>query len=173
MFLRLAVAAATIVLYSGSPATAQSSATANGSLTIVQPLTITKNADLRFGSILRSTTSDGTVQVDVSGLRSVSGGVESMDAGDTPQAAAFTIAGEGGHAVSVTIPSSFVLSNGSEMLTVATAHNLSGSLSAQTLSGSAGAAGQLDVRVGGSVAVSTATVAGLYSGSFTVSTAYN
>jgi len=158
-----------------TPATvmAQTSASGNGSLTVIQPLTVTKVADLRFGSIVRPVASTGTVSVDATGARNVTGDVEALAIGDTPQAARFTIAGEGGHAVSVTIPSSFVLTNGAQSITVATVNNLAGALSAQTLSGTAGSAGALDVSVGGSVAITATTAAGLYTGSFTVSTAYN
>ena len=152
---------------------AQTSASGTGSLTIIQPLTITKNADLQFGSVVRPVSAAGAVAVAVTGARTVTGDIQALASGDTPQAARFTISGEGGHALSVTIPASFTLANGAQSLVVTTTNNLTGALSAQTLSGTAGGAGALDVRVGGTVALSTTTPAGLYTGAFTVSTAYN
>lgn len=154
-------------------AMAQTSASGTGSLTVIQPLTITKNADLQLGSVVRPVSAAGSVAVAVTGARTVTGDVQALASGDTPQAARFTISGEGGHALSVTIPASFTLANGAQSLVVTTANNLTGALSAQTLSGTAGGAGTLDVRVGGTVALATTTPAGLYTGSFTVSTAYN
>ncbi|OAN63897.1 hypothetical protein A7X12_19035 [Sphingomonas sp. TDK1] len=152
---------------------AQTSASGTGSLTVIQPLTITKNADLQFGSVVRPVSAAGAVAVAVTGARTVTGDIQALASGDTPQAARFTISGEGGHALSVTIPASFTLANGAQSLVVTTTNNLTGALSAQTLSGTAGGAGTLDVRVGGTVALATTTPAGLYTGAFTVSTAYN
>ncbi len=170
----LITAAALMVSAVAAPALAQSSSTTGaGSITVIRPLTITKTADLKFGTVVRPATGSGTVAVSAAGARAVSGGVVGLNSGDTPAAAAFSVAGEGGQAVSVTIPASFSMANGTDTLTVTTSASLTGSASSQVLSNALGSAGSLAFTVGGSVPVASTTPTGAYSGTFTVSAAYN
>ncbi|ATQ43875.1 DUF4402 domain-containing protein [Caulobacter mirabilis] len=170
----LAAIAALAVVAAAAPAMAQSaSTTGSGSITVIRPLTLTKNADLRFGTVVRPSTGSGTVTVSAAGARSVTGGVVGLASGDTPAAAQFTIDGEGGQSISVTIPATFSIANGPDNLTVTTSNNLVGSASSQTLSNALGAAGSLVFRVGGSVPIDSTTATGLYTGNFTVSATYN
>ncbi|WGM31850.1 DUF4402 domain-containing protein [Brevundimonas sp. NIBR11] len=171
----ICVAAALAAVAFAAPAMAQSTAstTGTGSITIIRPLTITKNADLKFGSVVRPSTGSGTAVVSAAGVRSVTGGVVGLASGDTPQASQFTVAGEGGQSISVTIPATFTMANGSDSLTVTTSNNLTGSAGAQTLSNALGGAGTLVFTVGGSVPVASTTPTGAYTGAFTVSAAYN
>ncbi|MFA4940721.1 DUF4402 domain-containing protein [Brevundimonas sp.] len=168
------IAVAALVLTAvAAPAMAQSSATGSGSITVIRPLTITKTADLKFGTVVRPGTGSGTVVVSAAGARSVTGGVVGLTSGDTPAAAAFSVAGEGGQSVSVTIPATFSMANGSDTLTVTTSNSLTGSAASQTLSNALGSAGSLAFSVGGSVPVGSTTTTGAYTGTFTVSAAYN
>ncbi|SDR13687.1 protein of unknown function [Brevundimonas sp. 374] len=169
------IAAAALVLTAiASPALAQSaSTTGSGSITVIRPLTITKTADLKFGTVVRPGTGSGTVVVSSAGARSVTGGVVGLNSGDTPAAAAFSVAGEGGQSVSVTIPATFSMANGTDTLTVTTSNSLTGSAASQTLSNALGSAGSLAFSVGGSVPVASTTATGAYTGTFTVSAAYN
>jgi hypothetical protein len=169
------IAAAALALTAVAvPALAQSaSTTGSGSITVIRPLTITKTADLKFGTVVRPGTGAGSVAVSAAGARSVAGGVVGLSSGDTPAAAAFTVAGEGGQSVSVTIPATFSMANGSDTLTVTTSNSLTGSAASQTLSNALGSAGSLAFTVGGSVPVASTTATGAYTGSFTVSAAYN
>lgn len=171
----LIAAAAAFVAAVASPVFAQSTAstTGTGSITIIRPITITKTADLAFGTVVRPSTGAGTAVISNTGARSVTGGVVALSSGATPTAAAFTVAGEGGQSISVTVPATFTMNAGSEVLTVTTTNSLAGSASAQTLSNALGAAGALAFTVGGSVPIASTTVSGVYSGSFTVSAAYN
>lgn len=175
---RTAFAAAALALVAfgaAAPAMAQSSqsATGNGSITIIRPVGVTKNADLKFGTVVRPGAGSGTVVISAAGARSVTGGVVGLNSGDAPQAAEFTVAGEGGQSVSVSIPATFIMANGVENLTVTTSNNLSGAAAAQSLGGTLGSAGSLNVRVGGSTAVPSTAATGVYTGTFTVSAAYN
>ena len=140
---------------------------------MIRPVTITKAADLKFGTVVRPTSGTGTAVVSAAGARSVTSGVVGLASGDTPAAAAFTVAGEGGHSVSVTIPATFTMVNGAESLTVTTSNSLTGSAASQTLLNALGSAGSLAFTVGGSVPVASTTTTGAYTGSFTVSAAYN
>lgn len=170
-----AAAAALAVVAFAAPALAQSTAstTGTGSITVIRPLTVTKNADLKLGTVVRPASGSGTVVVSAAGVRSVTGGVVGLSSGDTPQAAQFTVDGEGGQSVSVTVPATFTMANGSDTLTVTTNNNLSGSAAAQTLSNATGAAGSLSFKVGGTVPVASTAPTGVYTGTFTVSAAYN
>lgn len=174
MIKSLAVTAALLTVAIAAPAMAQSaSTTGSGSVTIIRPLTIAKDADLKFGTVVRPATGSGTVAVSAAGVRSVTGGVVGLSSGDAPQAAQFTVDGEGGQSISVTIPATFSIANGSDTLTVTTSNNLSGSAAAQTLSNALGSAGSLVFKVGGSVPVASTSPTGVYTGAFTVSAAYN
>lgn len=157
------------------PALAQSSAftSGTGSISVIRPLTLTRNADLQFGAVVRPSTGSGTVAVSAAGARTVTGGVIGLVSGNTPQAAQFTVDGEGGQSISVVIPASFTMANGSDVLTVTTSNNLTGSAGAQTLSNALGAAGSLVFRIGGTVPVASTATTGTYTGNLTVSAAYN
>ena len=96
---------------------------ATGSITVIRPLTVTKNADLDFGTVIRPDSGSGTVTVATDSARSVANGVVALSS-TTASAAGFTINGEGGQSVSVTIPASFTLSSGSNSLSVTTSSDL-------------------------------------------------
>lgn len=175
MYKALSAAAAFAFVAIAAPAMAQSTAstTGTGSITIIRPLTIAKNTDLKFGTVVRPSSGSGSVVVSPAGARTVDGGIVALASGDTPQAAQFHITGEGGQSISVTIPATFTMVNGADSLTVTTSNSLAGSAGAQTLSNAAGSAGSLGFNVGGSVPVGSTTNTGAYSGTFTVSAAYN
>lgn len=172
LFVAGAILAAVTV---ATPALAQSTAstTGTGTITVIRPLTIAKNADLKFGTVVRPATGSGTVVVSSAGARSVTGSVVALAAGDTPQAAQFTVDGEGGQSISVTIPATFSMANGADNLTVTTSNDLVGSAGSQTLGNALGAAGALVFRVGGTVPIESTTNTGAYTGTVTVSAAYN
>lgn len=162
----VAVAAASIA----TPALA---ADANGSITVLRPLTITKNADLGFGTVIRPDSGSGTVTVSNAGTRSVANGVVALSS-TTASAAQFTIDGEGAQSVSVTIPATFTLNNGSVSgsLTVTTSSNLVNP-ALVSLDGTLGSAGTKTFNVGGSIDIASTTTSGAYTGTLTVTAAYN
>ncbi|SFJ86601.1 DUF4402 domain-containing protein [Caulobacter sp. UNC279MFTsu5.1] len=158
------------------PAFAQSTASASGSgtATIIRGLSVTNNANLAFGTIVRPSTGSNSVVVSTAGARSITGGGDAVALGSTSSSAAqFTVAGEGGQSISVGVPASFSIVNGANSLLVTTSNDMVGSASAQLLSGSLGGSGSLVVNVGGSFPVATSTATGTYTGSFTVSSNYN
>jgi len=154
-------------LASTAHAQASSSATASGNATILAPLTANKTSDLAFGTIIRPNSGTATVTIDNAGTRTVTGGAS---VGGSPTAASFQIIGEGGSAYSVSVPSSFDMTAGTSTLTVATTNSSGGG---GTLSGSVGSVSTASFGVGGSINVSTATVAGAYTGNLTITAAYN
>lgn len=156
-------------LASTAYAQANASATATGSATIIQPISITKTADLGFGTIVKPTTGQATVTVAAAGGRTVSGGGAVAANTTGVSAASFTVYGEGASAISVTVPSTFNMNAGTNSLVVTTSNTgVTGSLS-----NAIGAQGSFVVGVGGSFNLETNTASGAYSGNLVVSVAYN
>lgn len=167
----LALTPALIALGSAAPAAAQS-ASGDASVTIIRPATITKNTNMVFGTIIRPTSGNGTVALSAAATtaRSVTGDVVAL-ASTTPSAAKFTIVGEGGQSMSVSVPATFALNPTSgAALTVTTSNNIG---SGVTLSNALGSEGSFVLYVGGSLPVTATTPTGDYTGSFTVTASYN
>lgn len=135
---------------------------------IIRSIAIAKTSDLVFGRISKPATGLGVVTIDpTSGLRTTVG-AQGLDS-PTPTRAAFNITGEGGQTFTVTIPATFVMT-GPQPMTVTTSSSIMGG---PALSGSLGSLGSFAFGVGGSASVDATTPDGAYSGSFTVTVAYN
>jgi len=169
----IGASAALAMAQSAQAQTPSASATASGAAVVLQPITLVKNTDLAFGSLVRPSLGSNTVTIDAtSGNRTLTGtGDASLAGNQTPSRATYSVGGEGGAAFSVTVPSSFVMTRqgGSETLPVA----LSASAVAGALSGSIGSNGSANFSVGGSLPLSSTTVAGDYTGTFDVTVGYN
>lgn len=158
-------------LMTGGTAQAQATAsdTATGSVTIIQPLTIAKDVDLAFGRIVKPASGSGSVTIaNTSDTVTAAGGAVALP-GITTSRAKFTIAGEGGQAVTVSVPASFNMLNGSNTIAVALTPDLS---SPTSLSGALGSAGGATLYVGGNFSLPAGQATGLYTGTFNVSVAY-
>lgn len=138
---------------------------------ILRPMAVAKDTDLAFGRIVRPATGSGTVTVETTGARSVSGGAAAL-ASSVSSAAAFRILGEGAQAITVSIPPTFNLAKGGDTLVVTTANDLPGGSAAQTLAGAIGSDATLTVKVGGSITVLPTTPSGTYSGTVTLTATY-
>ena len=155
-----------------APASAQSSAsvTTTGTTTIIQPVTITQNSALAFGTIVRPASGTGTVSIGTNADTVTTTGGAVVLRGTTTRAR-YTVSGEGGETVSVTVPATFALSKaGAPDLTVTLDRNPTGNL---TLSNALGATGTANLAIGGSFSISNTTATGDYTGTFTVNAAYN
>lgn len=165
---------ATGLFASSSAALAQSSATAtaSGSTTIIRPITIAKDVDLAFGRIVKPSSGSGTVAIADTG-DSVTAGLGAVAlSGITTSRAKFTVDGEGGQAVSLAIPANFDMvlsSDATKKITVNLDPDLASSI---TLSNALGSAGAATLYVGGSFALPSTTSTGAYSGTFSVTAAY-
>ncbi len=138
-------------------------ATANGSATIIQPITITKNTDLAFGRIVRPATGSGSVTItNTADTVAAAGGAVAL--ASTTSRAKFTIAGESGLSATLTVPATFALTSGANTLTV--------TLSPDQTSPLTLAATATTLYVGGSFPVTNATASGAYTGTFDVTVAY-
>jgi hypothetical protein len=150
-------------------AQAQTSTSTTASLTVIEPaLTVTKTSDLAFGSVVRPTSGSGTISIDAnSGNVSTGGGVAVASVGGPATRASYTIEGVPNRNIQVTLPSNFSMTRtgGTETLTVTLTSSMGG--------GQIGSGGSVNVHVGGQVVLSSSTVAGAYTGNFSMTVAYN
>ncbi|MCR5875807.1 DUF4402 domain-containing protein [Phenylobacterium sp. J426] len=175
----IAAATATVAAALASTACAQASATAqtNSTVTVFRPITLTKNTDLSFGTVVRPTAGSGTVTIAAAdGARTLDGSGALLSTGQpstqaAPGRATYTVNGEGGQTFSISVPANFNMtrSGGSETITVV----LTPSATTGNLSNALGAAGTASFGVGGQIPIDSATAGGAYSGSFTTTVAYN
>ena len=154
-----------------STAHAQSSATATaaGSATIIQAISLVNNTGLQFGSIVKPSSGTGTVSIDsTTGTPTYSGGA--VKGGSLPTGrATFTASGEGASTFSISMPSTFSLTSGTNSLVVTTRQ----SATTATLSGSIGATGSQTFGVGGTINVASTTPSAAYTGNLVVTVQYN
>jgi hypothetical protein len=174
---KLTILAAAAAIASVAPASAQSntaSDSATASITLLQPMKVTKNADLAFGTVVKPSTGLGSVSVSpaAAAVRTPSGGVVAL-ASPVFSAAKFTVEGEGNQSVNINIPATVVLDGPpGATLTLTTTTNLA-TPAATVLTGSLGATGNAIVYVGGSIPIDSSATTGAYSKAFTVTATYN
>jgi hypothetical protein len=154
-------------------ATSASAATvaANTNAKIIQPITITKDADMNFGTLIRPT-DNATVTLGTDGVVS---GVTKVT-GSTSAAAKFTVNGEGGQQYSISETAS--LANGANSvaltLTKVAGAGATGTLAGNvgTLGGTLGSAGAGELLYGASFPITSTTATGAYTGTLAVTVNY-
>lgn len=134
---------------------------------VLRPISLSKDADLRFGYITRPTAGSTLITLDAldpACPRSAVGGNGAV-LGSASGCATYTIGGEPGGAYSISTPTTFDMtrSGGADIVTVTL--NKSSSVGVLTGSGT--------LRVGGSFTAGSGTPAGAYVGSFVVTVQYN
>lgn len=162
-FKALLIAGATAAVVVSPLAAKADSASASASATISAPLTISKTADLSFGVIAPSA-SQGTVTISNAGSRT--GSNVDLLSGGTASAASFSISGQSNASYSISIPGNATLTSGANGMT---ATLTSDAPTTPSLNGS----GQATVNVGGELGVGANQAAGSYTGTFSVTVAYN
>jgi hypothetical protein len=142
------------------------SVAANAKATILNGLKIVKNADLQFGKIVAGSTVS-KVQIQTDGSRTISSGdVVLFNTGSDHQAARFTLTGTATRPYSLDLPTNVTLtgpSGSSPMTVVGFVHNATGTLSSSSE----------EFAVGATLNVGANQTAGEYTGTFTVTAAYN
>ncbi|PQJ76271.1 DUF4402 domain-containing protein [Polaribacter glomeratus] len=146
---------------------AQNTATesADASATIITPITITNTADLNFGDIIDGT---GTVTLSPAGVRTTDYQAFSGTQAGTVTAASFGITGQGDYTYSITLPTSDVTLTETGSATMIVNAFVSDPSGTGTLSSGAGI-----VSVGATLNVVSGQTAGVYTGTFDVTVAYN
>lgn len=134
---------------------------------------IVKNSNLSFGTILPLNGQTGTVSINASNgdwsTTNPSGIL--LQSGLPTTRAAYTINGEGGQVISVTVPGSFDMNrSGGGTLTVTTTKTIGATV---TLPNSTGQSGSTTFGVGGSFPITGPTLGGTYTGTFTVTFNWN
>lgn len=162
----LAGGAAVVASAMASSALAQASAStsATASVTIFQPITVSKTSDLQFGRVIRPSTGSTVYTVSAAdGTTGVTGGDGIFSGSTTPTRAVFTVNGEGGQAFSIT----------SDTTAASGLINLVKSAASGTLDGTIGSTGTATFGVGGNVTLTSASATGVKTGSFNVTVTYN
>jgi hypothetical protein len=146
-------------------ALAQSAATADAtsSITIVRGITIARDTDLAFGRCIQPTAT-GTVAVALDGTRTTTG-VACL--GGMASAASFTVTGDGGAAITVTVPASVTMTGPGTDIVVSLVNN-----APMVLGGTPDTLGTAVFQVGGTATLAAAQTQGAYSGIFQVTAAY-
>jgi hypothetical protein len=145
-------------------AQSQDSESATASATIMRSISLTKQADLSFGTIIASAVA-GSVTVDAeSGTQSDTGGASTFQAGNRAQ---FAVNGEPSFAFSVTYPNNVTLTN-------PTSDTMSASLVSDLTDdqGNLDSAGAANFSIGGTLNVAANQPSGAYLGTFEVTVAY-
>lgn len=151
---------AMLVLSLSANAAQAATASANAKAQILKAITVTKNADVDFGTIVTSATS-GTATLSNAGAVTCSAGLVCAGA---PAAGAFAVTGTTGQVVTLSTSNASLTGPGAAMpATLAT------SSATLTLTGVAAS----DVfKVGGLLAIAANQVEGSYTGAFTVTVNY-
>lgn len=137
---------------------------------VLRPLSVANSSPLEFGRMIRPATGTGSVTIDAkNGARTFTGSVTGLSS-PLPTRSVFDVTGEGGQALSITIPGTFSINSGEQSIIVNTSNDLP---KTPSLTGKAGAAGTLTFGIGGSFGLSDTTKPGNYTGTFTVSVSYN
>ena len=163
---------AVAILFSGVSviSSAQVTATATASSTIVTPIGITKTVDMNFGNVAINSTTAGTVVLAPAGTRTSTGGVTLPATAGTVAAAEFNVTGANNYTFSITLPStSHEIKSGSNTMSV------TGFTSTPTPTGTLSATGSATVKVGATLNVSPGQAAGTYTSvtPFEVTVNYN
>ena len=165
---------AVAILFSGVSviSSAQVTATATASSTIVTPIGITKTVDMNFGNVAINSTTAGTVVLAPAGTRTSTGGVTLPATAGTVAAAEFNVTGANNYTFSITLPlpsTSHEIKSGSNTMSV------TGFTSTPTPTGTLSATGSATVKVGATLNVSAGQAAGTYTSvtPFEVTVNYN
>lgn len=137
-------------------------------ITVRRSLQVVKVSDLQLGTLVRPSTGSGTVLINnATGARTTGGAnPPALVTGPVFGRAVFTISGEPSTTFSITVPASTAITSGANTLTVTLSPTVSGT---QTMA----VGGTLSLGVGSTTTLTSTQASGSYSGSFTVTIAYN
>lgn len=167
------LAGVALCLLAGAPAYAQSrggmaqsrGAMAQASAEIQRPVSLGKPSDLAFGALIPAR-SAGRVVLGPDGARSATGGVLLAAGASGVSTANVQIAGEPHATFSLSLPASIQIASGRDRMTVGA---FTTGRAAQQLDGQ----GALVLNVGATLELGPNQSAGLYTGTFTMTVAYN
>ncbi len=165
-FLKIASGfSAALVLFLATGTTNAAQSSANATARLVTAISIVKTGDLNFGDVLAGA-AVGTVRMAPGGARSRTGGAQ-LGSGLLAQAASFQVGGQARERYAITLPASVNVVSGANTMVVDTFRsnpNGTGRLSA---------AGAQNLNIGATLHVGANQASGTYTGTFSVTVAYN
>ena len=170
VLVRLAIVSAISLVPSLSHA---ASATTTSTATVIEPIAITKAADLVFGDFARG--AGGTLTVATDGTRTASGPILST-AGALPAAAQFDVTGNADSTYSISISPAAALTDSvsTETMSLSVFNDLTaGGATAGTVTSGTLTGGAQSIYLGGELTVGATQSAGTYTGDVTVTVEYN
>lgn len=175
---RLLIAAGLAAAATGAVAQSSATGTANATATIIRPITVSSSADLAFGNVVPGASAGSLVIAATSGTptQTPAGGVTQPGTQrGTITAAKFDVAGEGALTYTITLPAgAATITDGTNNMTVDTwTSSIATTAGAGLLSGTSGNAGTQTFYVGGKLNVGANQAAANYTGTFSVTVAYN
>jgi len=160
--------AAVVLVAVAATANAQVTGTATGSATIITPIAIANAGNMNFGSIAVST-APGTVVLSTAAARTASGGVTLPAVTGSVTTAKFTVTGLSASTYSISLPSSYIISDGAS-------HNMTVNNFVSDPSGTGALTGGTQtINVGATLNVLGSQTAGTYTNAtgFNVTVNYN
>jgi hypothetical protein len=142
-------------------------ATANATVTVVSPTTITKDQDMVFGTVVRPTTGTNTITLGTNDVVTASGGGNGSVVASTTSAARFTISSVAAITYTLTPTLTFNQAGLNNITISAPAVVGVGTL------GTIGAGGTQDIKYGAGFDIGVATTPQNYTGTLTVVVNYN
>jgi|SRR5690606_26633868 hypothetical protein len=165
----LAAGAAFTIAASSTPALAQLQADddATASITVLAPLTVTKDQDLELGAVVVS--GAGAYQLAGDGtVTDTPGTVDAFASGPAPEVATFDITADGSVTYDVVVSDDVTLTNGNgDTLTLSTDE------AGLIVNGGAGLQGNQTVSVGGRIVFVGTEPGGVYTGTINLEATYN
>lgn len=154
-----------------SPTTPTTGASGNLTAVVSRPISLTGSPTLIFGTIMKPKSGNGSVTLNPTTNTLTVAGTSAGGVGATPPSrAAYTVTGEGGQAVSISVPASFTMDGPSGASLDVT---LLKTALPTSLSNTPGTEGSATFYVGGTFTFRGTTTTGDYSGSYNVTAQYN
>jgi hypothetical protein len=141
---------------------------------IISPITLSEDAPLHFG-VMAVSGALGTCVLTTGGTRSATGGVNLSAQAPLATNAAYTVGGQLSTTYAITLPASILVThtNTVNTMTINTLKAKTLSAGVDGLTGTLSGTGADSFTVGGSLNVIATQLAGVYSGTFDVTVAYN
>lgn len=148
----------------------------NAGAKIITPITLTNPTSLNFGSMSVLAATGGTCVLTTIGGRSATGGVNLSSLLPIAANAVFTVTGQASTGYAITLPASITVTEtvGTvETMTISSLRARPASAAVDQLTGITSSGGTEDFTIGGTLNVDPGQAGGVYSGTYSVTVAYN
>ena len=139
---------------------------------IVAPISLTEITALHFGSMIPGL-SGGTCVLSTSGVRTQTGTVMLVNIGTAAQTATYSVGGRENATYAITLPANITVSYLTNNMIVDNLKAAASSTGSEGLMGTLSTSGTDFFAIGGTLNVNADQMVGTYTGSFTVTVAYN